>query len=68
MDLVLNVEYQLKLKTQRNPYKPQRTFSFRINALKRVFHIEFLECVRADGRKKEGNERFLKAGTSFNRL
>lgn len=45
MGLVLNVEYQLKLKTQRNPYKPHRTFSFRINALKRVFHIEFLECV-----------------------
>lgn len=34
----------------------------------RVFHIEFLECVRADGRKKEGNERFLVAGTSFIRL
>lgn len=28
----------------------------------RVFHIELVECVRADGRKKEGNERFQYQG------
>lgn len=37
------------------------------NCTLRVFHIEILECVRADVTKKQGNERFLVAGTSFNR-
>lgn len=40
-------------------------FSFRINALKEFFT---LKVFGADGRKKEGNERFLVAGTSSNKL
>lgn len=43
-------------------------FLIRINALKEFFTLKLLTVFGADGRKKEGNERFLVAGTSFNKL
>lgn len=53
-----------KIKNIKEPFTNE--LSIRINALKEFFTLKFLNVFRADGRKKEGNERFLVAGTVSN--